>query len=78
MREKHLLSVYTVDHPNGPTLSIKYGVDSASKSGLGGKKKRVVMTSKKNGNLKFCPSGVIAIDGLQGGLASLLAFIGSW
>lgn len=78
MREKHLLSVYTVDHLNGPTLSINYGVDSASKSGLGGKKKRVVMTSKKNGNLKFCPSGVIAIDGLQGGLASLLAFIGSW
>ena len=55
MREKHLLSVYTVDHLNGPTLSINYGVDSASKSGLGGKKKRVVMTSKKNGNLKFCP-----------------------
>ena len=71
MREKHLLSVYIVDHLNGPTLSINYGVDSGSKSGLGRKKKRAVMTSKKNGNLKFCPSGVIATDGLQGGFAIL-------
>ena len=29
------------------------------------------MTSKKNGNFKFCPSGVIATDGLQGGLTIL-------
>ena len=72
MREKHILSGCTVYHLfNGPTLSINYGVDSASKSGLGGKKKRVVVTSKKNGNLKFCPSGVIVTDGLQGGRAIL-------
>lgn len=42
------------------------------------KRKKSCHDKQKNGNLKFCPSGVIAIDGLQGGLASLLAFIGSW
>lgn len=48
-------SEYTMHHPNGPALSINYGFDSASKSGLRGKEKGHSQQERKVGILCFVP-----------------------
>lgn len=60
---KNVSSGYTVHHLNGPVLSVNYGFDNASKSGLKRKKKIWSGQKEKNAKSKFCSSGVIATDG---------------
>lgn len=78
MREKLLLSGYTVYHLNGPILSIDYSVDSAFMSGLGRKKKGLSWQERKIGILNFAPLELLLLMDWRVDWPYCLASAGGW